>query len=151
MIKSSFSPFRVRDTGQAQALKTPTGGNTATGLYAVELIDRRISNPLKKDGAQCLRSGRMNIGVMELGQRSSNGSPLREGRTPSLTRDPNVGVLEDGRAVRRLTPLECERLQGFPDGWTSGYSDSARYSMIGDAVMVPVAEYLGRRIRSVVG
>lgn len=49
-------------------------------------------------------------------------------------------------AVRRLTPTECERLQGFPDGWTEGHSDSARYRMLGNAVCVPVAEWIGRRI-----
>lgn len=53
-----------------------------------------------------------------------------------------------GFGVRRLTPLECERLQGFPDGWTAGESDSARYRMLGNAVSVPVAEWIGRRIVS---
>lgn len=48
--------------------------------------------------------------------------------------------------VRRLMPLECERLQGFPDGWTDGHSDTQRYRMIGNAVAVPVAEWLGRRL-----
>jgi len=44
--------------------------------------------------------------------------------------------------VRRLTPLECERLQGFPDDWTAGQSDSARYKQMGNAVAVPVVEWL---------
>ena len=48
--------------------------------------------------------------------------------------------------VRRLTPTECERLQGFPDGWTSGQSDTHRYKQLGNAVSVPVAEWIGRRI-----
>lgn len=40
------------------------------------------------------------------------------------------------RLIRRLTPLECERLQGFPDGWTvlPGASDSARYRALGNSV-----------------
>lgn len=48
--------------------------------------------------------------------------------------------------VRRLTPLECERLQGFPDGWTkygaSGkeMSDNARYMALGNSIAVPCAE-----------
>lgn len=41
-------------------------------------------------------------------------------------------------AVRRLTPVECERLQGFPDGWTEGVSDSQRYKTLGNAVTVNV-------------
>lgn len=54
--------------------------------------------------------------------------------------------------VRRLMPIECERLQGFPDDWTrygsdgSELSDSARYRMLGNAVCVNVAHWIGRRI-----
>ncbi len=50
------------------------------------------------------------------------------------------------QGVRRLTPTECERLQGFPDGWTDGQSDSARYRQLGNAVAVPVVEWIARRI-----
>ena len=44
--------------------------------------------------------------------------------------------------IRRLTPLECERLQGFPDGWTDipGASDTARYKALGNSVAVPCVE-----------
>jgi len=51
--------------------------------------------------------------------------------------------------VRHLTPVECERLQGFPDGWTAGQSDSVRYRQLGNAVCVNVAEWIGRRIVAV--
>jgi len=51
-----------------------------------------------------------------------------------------------GLRVRRFTPLECERLQGFPDGWTEGQPDAARYRQTGNAVAVPVIEWLMRRI-----
>jgi len=44
--------------------------------------------------------------------------------------------------VRRLTPLECERLQGFPDGWTADQSDTHRYKQMGNAVAVPVVEWI---------
>jgi site-specific DNA-cytosine methylase len=44
--------------------------------------------------------------------------------------------------VRRLTPVECERLQGFPDDWTAGQSDSSRYKQMGNAVAVPVVEWV---------
>ena len=40
--------------------------------------------------------------------------------------------------IRRLTPLECERLQGFPDRWTKGISDSQRYKCLGNGVTVNV-------------
>lgn len=48
--------------------------------------------------------------------------------------------------VRRLTPRECERLQGFPDDWTAGFSDSMRYRMLGNAVAVPCAEWIFRNL-----
>ena len=44
--------------------------------------------------------------------------------------------------IRRLTPLECERLQGFPDGWTDGISDTQRYKCLGNAVTVSVVEFI---------
>ena len=44
--------------------------------------------------------------------------------------------------VRRLMPVECERLQGFPDGWTDGQSDTNRYKQMGNAVAVPVVEWI---------
>lgn len=56
-----------------------------------------------------------------------------------------------GSQVRRLTPLECERLQGFPDGWTEGQADSARYRQMGNAVAVPVVEWIMRRLVDVDG
>ena len=51
--------------------------------------------------------------------------------------------------VRRLTPLECERLQGAPDEWTEGRADSPRYKQLGNSVAVPVFEWVGRRIVAV--
>jgi DNA (cytosine-5)-methyltransferase 1 len=50
-------------------------------------------------------------------------------------------IIQDGD-VRRLTPLEMERLQGFPDHWTAYQSDSRRFQQIGNAVAVPVAQFI---------
>ena len=46
--------------------------------------------------------------------------------------------------IRRLTPFECERLQGFPDGWTDipGASDSARYKALGNSVAIPCVDFV---------
>lgn len=55
-------------------------------------------------------------------------------------------VLEvDGR-LRRLTPLECERLFGFPDDWTKGFKDTIRYRMCGNSVVIPIIDWLYKRI-----
>ena len=51
--------------------------------------------------------------------------------------------------IRRLTPLECERLQGFPDAWTNipGASDSARYRALGNSVAIPCVEFIMRSLK----
>ena len=53
-------------------------------------------------------------------------------------------VVEAPLLIRRLTPRECERLQGFPDDWTAlpGASDSPRYRALGNSVAIPCVEYL---------
>lgn len=69
-----------------------------------------------------------------------------------------VLIVQDG-VVRRLTPRECERLQGFPDDWTAvrvdpkkgliSQADGPRYRQLGNAVAVPVAEWIGRKIMQI--
>ncbi len=49
--------------------------------------------------------------------------------------------------VRRLTPLECERLQGFPDNATAAHADTTRYKMMGNAVTVTVARWIAERLK----
>jgi len=71
------------------------------------------------------------------------------GKGPLLSEDKSLTIatvndqaLFHKSDVRRLTPVECERLQGFPDDWTAGQSDSARYKQMGNAVAVPVVEWI---------
>ena len=65
-------------------------------------------------------------------------------------------IVRDGYIVRRLTPLECERLQGFPDNWTDvpyrgkeHAPDTARYKACGNSMAVPVMRWIGERIQEV--
>ena len=84
--------------------------------------------------------------------------------TATLTRDcgsashAGVTFVQSGYVVRRLTPRECERLQGFPDDWTlipwrgkpaADCPDSHRYKAVGNSMAVPVMWYIGRRIQIV--
>ena len=58
---------------------------------------------------------------------------------------------QNAQLIRRLTPLECERLQGFPDGWTNipGASDSARYRALGNSVAIPCVEFIMKSLNEV--
>ena len=65
-----------------------------------------------------------------------------------LVCQPGYDTEREPLLIRRLTPLECERLQGFPSGWTDlpGASDSARYRALGNSVAIPCVEYIMRGI-----
>lgn len=83
--------------------------------------------------------GRDGGAAIELGGEQANALRASQGGS-----DKAMGLTPAG--VRRLTPMECERLQGFPDNWTAGQSDSTRYRQLGNAVAVSVARWLGRQI-----
>lgn len=59
----------------------------------------------------------------------------------------NTGGIKQNMKIRRLTPIECERLQGFPDGWTEGFSDTQRYKMMGNAVTVNVIKAIMEKLK----
>jgi DNA (cytosine-5)-methyltransferase 1 len=65
---------------------------------------------------------------------ANNHHTLRAGTKQS------TGVLQN--QVRRLTPIECERLQGFPDNWTTNQPDSHRYKQLGNAIAVPCVQWI---------
>jgi site-specific DNA-cytosine methylase len=69
---------------------------------------------------------------------------------PQTGRNGDPGVIQRGSSVRRLTPVECERLMSWPDGWTAvdgpKTPDSRRYAACGDGVVSNVAEWIGRRM-----
>ena len=86
-----------------------------------------------------------------------NGRRFKEDGEPAftLTGQDKHGIY-NGTSIRRLTPTECERLQGFPDGWTTlgidkkgkevEISDSQRYKMLGNAVTTNVIHEIGKRL-----
>ena len=90
-------------------------------------------------GQDCRYDGPLDVAptMQESYGTGGNNTPLvvADGETPQL--------------IRRLTPLECERLQGFPDGWTNlpGASDSARYRALGNSVAIPCVEFVLGRVK----
>ena len=69
------------------------------------------------------------------------------GKSPHGSKQ-NWDSYEFDGVIRRLTPVECERLQGFPDGWTDGFSDSQRYKMMGNAVTTNVITEIVKKLTS---
>lgn len=80
---------------------------------------------------------------------------LSTGNTQTLFTGGGGDSMSDGLTVRRLTPTECERLQGFPDGWTDiPYKgrehppDGPRYKALGNSMAVPVMKWISERIQA---
>ena len=65
---------------------------------------------------------------------------------PGRRNEDDKNIVATETVVRRLTPTECERLQGLPDDWTAGQADSARYRQLGNSIAVPVFEWVARRL-----
>lgn len=80
-------------------------------------------------------------------EKRQNGRRFKDDGDPAftLTAQDRHGVF-NGERIRRLTPVECERLQGFPDGWTEDLSDTQRYKCLGNAVTVNVIEAIFRSL-----
>jgi DNA (cytosine-5)-methyltransferase 1 len=92
-----------------------------------------------------------------VGTLRANGGDLGGGSETLVVEPRKVTLTAGSRAVqpvvRKLTPVECERLQGFPDGWTAveGAKDGVRYKQLGNAVTVKVARWIANRMRARVG
>ena len=93
-------------------------------------------------------TGGNNVSMVATLMRMREGKP-GGGKGPLISEDKSLTIatsndqtLLNKGTVRRLTPVECERLQGFPDDWTAGQSDSQRYKQMGNAVAVPVVEWV---------
>lgn len=93
-------------------------------------------------------TGGNNVSMVATLMRMREGKP-GGGKGPLISEDKSLTIatsndqtLLNKGTVRRLTPVECERLQGFPDDWTAGQSDSTRYKQMGNAVAVPVVEWV---------
>jgi len=101
-------------------------------------------------------TGGNNVSMVATLMRMREGKP-GGGKGPLISEDKSLTIatsndqtLLNKGTVRRLTPVECERLQGFPDDWTAGQSDSSRYKQMGNAVAVPVVEWVISNICDIV-
>lgn len=134
------------------------GGEDDANLVVGPLGTRHSLNGHGAAGVndQEVNSGHLVIPLLEIGCGATtrgggpNGVGIGESGDPMFTlqsgHQHGIGV---NQSVRRLTPTECLRLQGFSDDWLDldpALSDSAKYRMVGNAVAVPVVEWIGRRI-----
>lgn len=140
--------------GPYNTLRAGNGGSSRNPLVSITYAP---------ETAATLTSGTSSPGVSAPGRRQEDDTnvvafmhtagidpQVSDSVTPTLKagHDTMPSVLTE-TVVRRLTELECERLQGYPDGWTDGQSGSARYRQLGNSLAVPVVEHIARRLVSI--
>jgi DNA (cytosine-5)-methyltransferase 1 len=158
------SPVRASDGHHGWSGGRGDGGDN---LVVADPISTREQKTYTHEGKNNFRTHNQIVALRSDAGREGEAktpSPDAEGRV--RLRDPGFNVYEESPTldatgahsvggdfgVRRLTPLECERLQGFPDGWTEltadgqMIADSHRYRMLGNAVATVCAQWLGHRL-----
>lgn len=108
---------------------------------------RNHDTEIKRKGGEKMQEQKNMIKAVCIENWNANGRRIKNVGDPQFTLSQNCGVgITQGTRIRRLTPLECERLQGFPDNWTKGISDTQRYKCVGNAVTVPVVEFIVKEL-----
>ena len=127
-------------------------GTIGKDSEATRVYDTTCARTIKNGGGMGAKTGLYQIGA-ERGRYNDKGKIEQqlEVRTDDVS-NTLTGVEKDNRVIsksniRRLTPTECERLQGFPDGWTEGQSDTQRYKQLGNAVSVPVVRAVAEKLK----
>lgn len=114
--------------GKSVTLSALGGGQGAkTGLYAIN---------------------KKNVAIIQKGRGYNKGGKIAGDKSPTLTSSKfeHNNHLTDGVIIRRLTPIECERLQGLPYDYTSGISNTQRYKCLGNAFNVDVIAHIIKNI-----
>ena len=133
-------PHEVTPTLSARA---GTGGNN---LPLVEVFSRQRVNKFQDGSVVSTQSARQYKDATDLIYQETIGTLTNcdyKGPNAQYVAQDKL-IVEGPLLIRRLTPLECERLQGFPDGWTDlpGAKDAPRYKSLGNSVAVPCVEYI---------
>ena len=159
-IEGSFGTYRQSAVG---GTVKASGGALQGGSETLLVVHGRQSpcTPDKAFTLDCQHNGNTNVVCISgntIGRQLHNGGngtgAIQDGTSYTLTAADRHAV-SDGLHIRRLTPIECERLQGFPDNHTlipwrgkpaAECPDSPRYKAIGNSMAVPVMRWIGKRI-----
>ena len=159
------SDSRVREMGevcQTVTSKWGTGGGNVPFVQSIGFTQCDAARDAGQDISPTLRSGgdggypahSVAYGFEPgIAKREGNPNRFSEEISPTLRAEmgDNQVSMANNMVVRRLTPVECERLQGFPDNYTNireNCPDGARYKALGNSMAVPVMRWIGERINS---
>jgi len=133
-----------------------TGGDNVPPVWCA--ADAGANSAVGRDVAPTLTAHEANSASYVLRMRSGKegggkGALVQDDVSMTLATGNDQTLFPPSGLIRRLTPTECERLQGFPDGWTDipwrgrdHAQDSPRYKALGNSMAVPVMRWIGERI-----
>lgn len=149
-ISTELSPTLSTDHNPAIYCASDSGTNSSVNLNLAPTLtvhDSKSASYVSLPKTLQIRSGKAGGG---------KGALVQDDMSATLTCGVQQTLFPGNDSVRRLTPVECERLQGFPDGWTdipyrgkTNPPDSARYKALGNSMAVPVMQWIGRRIKEI--
>ena len=148
------SPQELREQN-SNTLRTNYGGATSNETYIAEI--RQMNNPIHSNDRiyspegisptlNTAQGGNRQPKVMATYRHPFEGFNGYEDMSPSIKSTEGSGNQILINKIRRLTPVECERLQGFPDNWTDILSDTQRYKTLGNAVTTNVITEIIKRL-----
>lgn len=149
--------LEYRTDGTANAILTPNGGRAGIGVGAIAFGWQNSAAQGASASAEItpsLDKSKTPAVAFDLAQITSKTNRTKVSPDLPASTMNAAGQMHVAQpwAVRRLTPTECERLQGFPDGWTDvphrgkPAADGPRYKALGNSMAVNVMRWIGRRI-----
>ena len=133
------------DSLSSNSMKSSNPNSGCNVVDIAKTIDTAALNPSANQGGMAIVSEPIVMRDRE-GKPGGGKGPLTSTTAFTLSTSNFHTLFPSSSTVRRLTPTECERLQGFPDGWTEGQADSSRYKQMGNAVAVPVVNFIIERL-----
>lgn len=154
-----FIVGHLRGTSRPEVFPIGSTNETANGNTEISQLNNPVHSNDRVYGTDGIAP---TLNTMQGGRRQpkivgglqGHQSAREDGIAPTLTQAMGQGggqtpiVWSENIRIRRLTPTECERLQGFPDGWTEGVSDTQRYKCLGNAVTVNVIQAIIEKLLS---
>ena len=135
--RTGFREHRIK-LGECNTLNTGDGCRGQSTANFVAMTEKRTEE------AKAIRKESMATDGVDWSPRRGKELVARDDNLANCvtTGQSKESYITNGTTIRKLTPVECERLQGFPDNWTEGISDTQRYKCCGNAVTVPVVQWI---------
>jgi len=124
------------------------GGSETLLLDGTRVDDVRVYESPVQTLKERMGTGGNNVPMVAFSHTQGLDAQPSESAWPTLRKEGNGHAILTTMTVRRLTPLECERLMGWPDDWTSGQSNTHRYKQCGNGVASPVAQWIGEQLNN---